>query len=112
MRRFEYALLFAAAFAVFWPVVFGIRPRRGIVALTLSAGLFVQLQFEGYRWQMIPLYLAALGLAVGDIFFLERRLDWSGRVARALLGAIGLALVSGLPVVFPVPELPIPAGPE
>lgn len=112
MRRFEYALLFAAAFAVFWPVVFGIRPRRGIVALTLSAGLFVQLQFEGYRWQMIPLYLAALGLAVGDIFFLERRFDWSGRVARALFGAIGLALASGPPVVFPVPELPIPAGPE
>lgn len=112
MRRFEYALLFASAFAVFWPVVFGIRPRRGIVALTLSAGLFVQLQFEGYRWQMIPLYLAAVGLAVGDIFFLERRLDWSGRVVRALLGAIGLALAASLPVVFPVPELPMPAGPE
>jgi len=61
---------------------------------------------------MIPLYLVTLGLAVGDIFFLERRFDWSGRAVRALLGAIGLALASGLPVVFPVPELPMPAGPE
>lgn len=112
MRRLEYAVLFAAAFAVFWPVVFGIRPRRGIVALTLSAALFAQLQFEGYRWQMIPLYLAVVGLAIGDVFFLERRFEWSRRLFRGLLGAVGLGLGLALPVILPVPELPPPAGPE
>lgn len=112
MRRLEFALVFAAAFAVFWPVVFGVRPRRGIVAVALSAALFIQIQFEGFRWQLIPLYLAVAGLAVGDLFFLERRFDWQGRLLRLLLGTTGLALVVSLPTLLPVPEIPMPAGPE
>ena len=82
------------------------------MALVLAAALFTQLQFEGFRWQMIPLYLAALGLAVGDLFYLERRLDWSSRLLRLLLGAVGMLLAVALPVVLPVPELPTPSGPE
>ena len=104
--------MFVAAFAVYWPVVFGIRPRRGIVALVASAALIVQLQFEGFRWQMIPVYVAAVGLAVGDVFYLDRKFDWSGRIARGLLGAVGLVLVLALPLALPVPEIPIPGGPE
>ena len=105
-------LLSAAVFAVGWPAVFGVRPRRGLVALTVSAALFVQLQFEGFRWQMIPLYLVAIGLAGGDILFIERTLDWSRRVLRALLGTVGLGLVVLLPFLLPVPELPAPSGPD
>lgn len=104
--------MFVAAFAVFWPVVFGVRPRRGIVALTLTAALFAQLQLEGFRWQMIPLYVAVVGLAIGDVLFLERRFDWPGRIIRLLLGAAGLVVVSAVAVVLPVPEIPMPAGPE
>ena len=74
LRRFEYVLLFAEAFAVFWPVVFGVRPRRGLVALVMSASVLAQLQFEGLRRQIIPLYLVAVGLAVGDVFYHERRI--------------------------------------
>ncbi|HEX6299874.1 MAG TPA: hypothetical protein VF148_05390 [Acidimicrobiia bacterium] len=112
MRRFELIILFASVFAVGWPVVFGVRPRRGLVALTLAAALFVQLQFEGFRWQMIPLYLVAAGLAIGDVLYIERTLDWSRRLLRALLGTVGLGLVVILPVLLPVPELPPPSGPD
>lgn len=104
--------MFTAAFAVYWPVVFGVRPRRGLVALMLSAALLVQLQFEGFRWQMIPIYVATVGLAVGDVFYLDRSIEWSDRIVRALLGTVGLIFVSVLPVALPVPELPTPAGPE
>ena len=112
MRRLELILVFGAAFAVYWPVVFGVRPRRGLVAVSLAALLFAQLQFEGFRWQMIPFYLAAFGLAIGDVFFLERQLDWSSRLLRALLGSVGLVLAGVLPMVLPVPELPPPSGPD
>lgn len=112
MRRFEYVLLFAEVFAVFWPVVFGVRPRRGLVALVMSAALVVQLQFEGFRWQMIPIYVVAVGLAVGDVFYLDRRIEGPRRLIRGILGAFGLAFVAVLPLVLPVPEIPTPGGPE
>ncbi len=74
--------------------------------------LIVQLQFEGFRWQLIPLYLTAGALAVGDIMLLERKLDWPRRVSRGIFGGVGLALVIVLPVILPVPVLPAPSGPE
>lgn len=78
----------------------------------LSAAVVAHLQLEGFRWQMIPLYLVVVGLAVGDVFYLERGFQWSNRIARGLLGAIGLVFASVLPVVLPVPEMPTPGGPE
>lgn len=112
MRRFELLLAFTAAFAVLWPVVFGVRPRRGVVAGALVGAIAVHLQVEGYRWQMIPLYATALGLAVGDVIFIGRKLGWTNRIARGLFGLAGLALAAALPFILPVPELAPPPGPD
>lgn len=112
MRRFELILALACVFAVMWPVVFGSRPRRGIVAASLTIAVFAQIQFEGFRWQMIPFYVAAVGLAIGDVFYIDRKMDWSSRLVRGILGAVGLVFAAALPVVLPVPELPAPSGPE
>ena len=104
--------MFAAVFAVLWPVVFGVRPKRGIAAGVLATALIAQLQVEGFRWQMVPVYLVASGLALGDILFVDRRLKWSNRLARGVAGLIGV-LVAALPaVILPVPTLPVPSGPE
>lgn len=99
-------------FTVAWPAVFGVRTRRGIVAGLLLALTVVHWQAEGLRWQMIPVYGTALGLAIGDILALERRLDWTRRIARGIFGLAGVALGAVLPLVLPVPELPVPTGPE
>jgi Platelet-activating factor acetylhydrolase, isoform II len=112
LRRFELFLIFAEAFAVAWAAVFGVRTRRGIVAALLLALFVVHWQVEGLRWQMIPVYGTALGLAIGDILAVERRLDWTRRIARGIFGLAGLALGAILPLVLPVPELPVPTGPE
>lgn len=99
-------------FAVAWPAVFGVRPRRGIVAAVLSLGVVVQLQVEGYRWQMIPIYLLAMGLAIGDVVFIDRTLKWTNRVSRGVFGLVGVVLAAVPGLLLPVPELPIPPGPE
>ena len=64
--------------------MFGVRTRRGIVAALLIALFIVHWQVEGLRWQMIPVYGAALGLAIGDILAVERRLDWTPHRSRHL----------------------------
>jgi acetyl esterase/lipase len=112
LRRFELLLIFAEVFAVAWAAIFGVRTRRGIAGGVLLAAFVAHWQIEGLRWQMIPVYVAALGLAIGDILAVERRLDWARRISRGLFGLAGLALGAILPLALPVPELPIPTGPE
>lgn len=112
MRRFELLLVFGALLAVGWPAVFGVRTRRGIVSLILLGLFVIHVQVEGLRWQMIPLYGTALGLAIGDIIVVERRLDWTSRIARGIFGVAGVGLAAILPLVLPVPVLPLPSGPE
>jgi hypothetical protein len=105
-------LVFGALFAVGWPAVFGVRTRRGIVAVALLTLFVLHWQIEGLRWQMLPLYGVCLGLAIGDIIVVERRLDWTSRIARGIFGLAGLGLAAILPLVLPVPELPLPSGPQ
>ncbi len=112
MRRFELILVYGELFAVGWPAVFGVRTRRGIVAGLLLALFILQWQSEGLRWQMIPVYGAGLGLAIGDIIAVERRLDWTRRISRGIFGLAGVTLAAVLPLIVPVPELPVPSGPE
>ncbi|HEY5889121.1 MAG TPA: dienelactone hydrolase family protein [Acidimicrobiia bacterium] len=112
MRPFELFIVYAALFAVGWPALFGVRSRRGIASGLLFVAVIAQLQVEGYRYQMIPLYILSLGLAIGDIVFLERTLTWPNRVFRGIIGTAGVALAVALPFLLPVPELPVPSGPS
>lgn len=112
MRRFEFLLAFAALFAVGWPAVFGVRTRRGIVFGALFVAFLIHWRVEGVRWQMIPLYATALGLAVGDVIVIERKVDWSSRIARGLFGVAGVVLAMFPALILPVPQLPVPSGPE
>jgi dienelactone hydrolase len=112
LRRFELFLVFGALFAVGWPAVFGVRTRRGIVAISLVTLFALQWRLEGLRWQMVPIYLIALGLTITDLIFVDRALEWTQRVSRVVFGLAGIALASLLPFVLPIPELPTPSGPD
>jgi hypothetical protein len=61
---------------------------------------------------MLPVYGVALGLAIGDVLFIDRNLNWASRFSRGVFGLAGLTLASALPFALPVPELPPPPGPE
>ena len=112
MRTLEQFLVYGEVLAIAWPAIFGVRTRRGIVAGLLVALFVLHWQLEGLRWQMIPIYGAALGLTIGDLLIYERSLDWTRRVARGVFGLTGLAVAMVLPIVLPVPDLPLPTGPS
>lgn len=89
-----------------------------LLPLALLAMLIVHLIVEGYRWQMVPLYLLSLvlGLLAGN------RLRHPAGTTRTLpptrrtylgvvLGLIWLVPAAALPILFPVPVLPAPDGP-
>lgn len=81
------------------------------LALTL-----LHMVLEGYRWQMVPLYLL-----VGICFFFSLRVlrhpasrPPSNRFMRITGNLFGLGVVilaSALPVLMPIPRLPKPTGP-
>lgn len=93
-----------------WPAIFGVRSRRGVVLVASLAIVISQLLIEGFRWQLVPLYVVALALGFGDLLSMERQLPWWRRVSRPALGLIGVGMMCLPPVSLPVPRLPMPSG--
>ena len=103
-------LALVGAAAVIWPTAFGSRSRRGIVFAASTLAVSAQLILEGFRWQLIPLYLVVIAMGVGDLFSMERELPWWRRVSRMALGLIGVGMMTAPLVALPVPVLPLPSG--
>lgn len=106
MRTWELASAALAVGAVVWPAISARRSPRGVVFGLSLAVTIGQLLFEGFRWQMVPLYLVVLALGLGDLVSMERDLPRWRRISRPALGLIGVAMMSLPPVLLPVPELP------
>ncbi len=91
---------------------------RTLQALPLIATLVVlaHLAIEGYRWQMIPLYVLTAAFALHSLPalldstrpILPIRGWWA---AGSVLTFIGLAVSTALPYVLPVVQLDTPSGP-
>ncbi len=111
MRRWEWVELAAVGLAVWLPVLIGQRLRKGRISVVLVLSVLAQTLLEGFRWQLIPLHLAALVMAVTDFGWQGRRVAGWPRVRRALLGLVGVGSLALLPVALPVPEFPRPTGP-
>lgn len=115
MRPLEILIL---AVAALWFVLPSFTRRGGIrqgVGLLLAMVVPWQLAIDGYRWQMVPIYVLAgiIALATWWEFIGPSQgapAPFRGRGAgRALGGLVGVAAIA-LPLVLPVPRLPTPAG--
>ena len=119
MRPLETLLALANAFALFARVLPAPSrkwcfPLAGPLVLLAAV---LQLLLEGWRWQLVPAdALAWILVAVWVRQTLIARprtrvaAPWRSRIA-VVLGALGLALSVGLPMIFPVFRLPAPTGP-
>ena len=65
--------------------------------------ILIHFGVEGYRWQMIPLYVLTLLLAIVSFF-----IDWKPLASYLTFGL--LLLVTLIPVLLPVPKIPTPSG--
>ncbi len=122
MRPLEFTLLLLLALWFLWPL-FSARRSSGrpfLYTLLPAAAvllIFIHWFLEGYRWQMLPLYILTLGTALALGFSAgRRRSSWRPPAAaqnllRALLGLLLLGAAAFLPLALPVPALPQPGGP-
>ncbi|HNO84508.1 MAG TPA: hypothetical protein PKM54_07770 [Anaerolineales bacterium] len=113
MRPFEIVIPILLAIYLFWP-----NPRPLLIRLAPAfalAATLIHFTFEGYRWQMIPLYVLSPILAASGLIKFTK-VDspsfssvWKERIGRGLtLGLLAVSTV--IPALLPVPQIPTPSG--
>lgn len=78
----------------------------GMTVLLVFAHLF----WEGYRWQMIPLYVIVFGV-VSYAIVLKGEIRRAWTISGAITGSILLVLGTAALILLPVPRMPEPVGP-
>src|SRR5688572_3924283 len=101
MRLFEIIIPVLLSIYLLWG-----HPRSQAIRLfplfALIATL-IHLGVEGYRWQMIPLYVLTLLLTISSVF-----LDSKPLASYLTFGLV--LLVTLIPILLPVPKIPTPSG--
>jgi len=117
MRPLETLIPIILMINIFLPLIFGEYKSRWITALPLITIVLIPLHLliEGYRWQMVPLYILTGILVLGSIPKIIKpttkkfkRLSWIGMLHFMLF--ILLVVFTALPVLLPVPKLSKPGG--
>lgn len=107
MRPLEIALPILLGIYLLWqhprPLIIRLLPALGLIIILIHYGV------EGYRWQMIPLYVLTPLLALSSLTTLTGNSDWKPIASYSVL--ILLALATALPILLPVPRIPSPSGP-
>lgn len=118
MRLLEISIPLLLTIYTLWPLASGsLRPQAVNALPALAAALVViHLFVEGYRWQMIPLYILTgtiLAASLPGLFHAStggfQRLGWPA--AGLILTFILLAVSTAVPALLPVPRVVAPSGP-
>lgn len=107
MRPLEIIIPVSLATYLVWthPRPFPVRFLPGL-ALLLT---LLHFAVEGYRWQMIPLYVLTAILGLTALLKIQSPADW--KPLASILTLIPLAVSTVLPALLPVPVIPTPSGP-
>ena len=107
MRPLEITIPILLAIHLLWR-----RPRAFWVQLLPAFTLLLVLihfMVEGYRWQMVPLYVMTALLAIQG-WIKMRSVSGPGIIA-SILSLVLLAVFTALPILLPVPSIPASSGP-
>jgi predicted dienelactone hydrolase len=107
MRPLEILIPLALGVYLLWP-----HPRPFVVRLLPAVALILTLIHfgaEGYRWQMIPIYILTAILGLSALVKIRSASDW--KPIASFLTLILLTVSTALPLLLPVPVIPTPSGP-
>jgi predicted dienelactone hydrolase len=107
MRPFEVIIPVLLAVFLAWrqprPLAIRLLPVIGFLGIPMHLGL------EGYRWQMIPIYLLTSAIALSALLRIKSTAYW--KPLGSILTLVLLAVSTALPILLPVPSIPVPNGP-
>ncbi|WP_133085479.1 alpha/beta hydrolase family protein [Winogradskyella aurantia] len=111
MQLFEILLVLTSMLYLILSQLINLQISKKISLGVLVLLLFCHLLFEGYRWQMVPCYLACI-LA---LYVAIKNSDKKSTTLKKIIAGIGITVLAvlgiSLPSIFPVFELPEPQGP-
>lgn len=92
------------------------KPFYLVSSLVTGALSLFQVFIEGYRWQMVPAFIFAIGLIIHSLLRVrsDKEFLFNNKVLRSIMfGFLALVLIGSLifPLLLPVPPLPKPNGP-
>jgi predicted dienelactone hydrolase len=108
MRSIEILIVLLPGLYLVWPQSRPLAIR--LLPATTVILIFVHLAVEGYRWQMVPLYILTALLAVFSLLKLNAAQGMPASASSLTL--ILLAVSTLLPILLPVPRLGKPSGPH
>ncbi|MCF6280371.1 MAG: hypothetical protein L3J14_08495 [Flavobacteriaceae bacterium] len=111
MRLFEIILLIISTIFPFYISIKGYRLNKKFPLAIIGGVIILHFIFEGYRWQMIPIYLITLIL----VWCLYKEYPffkggWIKKIISGIAFIILLLFGWGLPYILPVFNLPAPIG--
>jgi len=107
MRPLEILLPLLLAIYLLWR-----QPRPAAIRLLPAVALVITLihfNVEGYRWQMIPIYVLISLIGSSALLKFKSIADW--KPLASFLTFILVAISTALPILLPVPAIPVPNGP-
>lgn len=105
MRPLEILIPALLAVYLIWPQPRPLLVRTAPILVLIAA--FIQIVVEGYRWQMLPIYVLVFIFASSSLIFGKQ--DWKPLASFLTLSL--LALSTAVPIILPVPKIPTPSGP-
>jgi predicted dienelactone hydrolase len=121
MRILESSIFVVVLIALAFRLILKLRGYQWAKYLPFIALVLIPMQivFEGYRWQMMPIFVFALGYSVFAVFDLRRGNEQkyliSQKILRSILIVVVFLLLLGafiFPALLPVVDLPEPTGPH
>ena len=106
MRPLEIVIPILLAVYLLWR-----HPRPFMIRFLPAIALFITLihfAVEGFRWQMIPLYVLTMILGISALVKIKSAADW--KPLGSIMALVLVALLTALPILLPVPAIPIPDG--
>lgn len=108
MRTFEIIIPLLLTVYLLWRHPLPLATRLLPAAALLTT--LMHFRVEGYRWQMVPIYILTSLLGLSALVKIKSTADWKAFPSSLLL--ILLALSTALAILLPVPSIPVPSGPH